>query len=382
MKSPNNLSQRLAKQWQDNDIREQRLLSATAWPIQLTIGIPTAQQFVEQPALIREHTTQWRKVKTGDVLWTEKKYIKSSENINLPEYWKINSPSEWIAATSNSKIQQEFKILEQIITSVDSLFHSLIIRKRNLVITKLITEIIQACQVAQLLTPNYAQGRPLRAVSVANCDSKFYERNRNLITQLLDIRFDGAASEMGLEIFLGAIDEKDHWLLIAPLDSQLLPFQQFRLRTTELVTTELPATHIIIVENEQCLYQLPILPDTIAILGSGLDLSWLKAPWLKSRTLAYWGDIDTWGLTILANARMEYSDLTALLMDQNTFEKYKNKFAVVEPQKADSNPPLNLNDEERELYLQLYAANKGRLEQEFLPESEVKKTVNKWHKTN
>jgi len=382
MKSPNNLSQRLAKQWQDNDTREQRLLTTTAWPVQLTIGKPTAQQFVKQPALVREHTAQWRNVKTGDVLWTEKKYLKSSENINLPEYWKINTPSEWIAATANSKIQQEFKILEKIITSVDPLFHSLIIRKRNLVITKPITEIIQACQVAQLLTPNYAQGRPLRAVSVANCDSKFYERNRNLLTQLLDIRFDNVVSDMGLENFLGAIDEKDHWLLIAPLDSRLLPFQQFRLRTTELVKTELPASHIIIIENEQCLYQLPTLPNTIAILGSGFDLSWLKAPWLKNRTLAYWGDIDTWGLTILANAKIEHPDLTALLMDQNTFEKYKTKFSVMEPQRADSNPPSNLNIEERELYLKLYSANKGRLEQEFLPESEVKKAFNKWYEIN
>jgi hypothetical protein len=46
----------------------------------------------------------------------------------------------------------------------------------------------------------------------------------------------------------------------------------------ELATTGLPGTHVLVIENERSLYQLPSLPDTVAVLGSGLDLAWMRAP--------------------------------------------------------------------------------------------------------
>ncbi len=381
MKSPSDLSTRLTKQWQNAELRVTRLLSADAWPVQLTIGFPTAQQFISQPAAIREHIALWRKVDSGQVIWEEKKYNASSDSIELPRYWLISSPSDWISATKNVSATQEFKVLENIISEVDSIFHHLIIRKRNLILSKPIDEVIKATHVSLNLKPNCAQGKPLRALSVENCDSKFFERNRNLITQLLDIKFDNVVSDIGLEQFLDAADESDHWLLIVPLDDQLLPFEQLRIRSSELEKNELPASHIIIIENEQCLHQLPKLSNTIAILGAGLNLSWLKATWFKNKILAYWGDMDTWGLTILANARSKQPHLTAILMNQVTYDKYSEKFAVTEPQIADELPPSELTDEEQLFYTTLSSSNKGRLEQEFLPESEVNIILLEWHNT-
>ena len=136
MKSPSDLSTRLTRQWQNAELRVTRLLSADAWPVQLTIGFPTAQQFISQPAAIREHIALWRKVDAGQVIWEEKKYNASSDSIELPRYWLINSPSDWITATKNVSAIQEFKVLENIIPEVDSIFHHLIIRKRNLILSK------------------------------------------------------------------------------------------------------------------------------------------------------------------------------------------------------------------------------------------------------
>lgn len=381
MKSPSDLSARLTKQWQNAELRVTRLLSADAWPVQLAIGLPTAQQFISQPASIREHIASWRKIDAGQVIWEEKKYIASSHPVELPKYWLITSPSDWIAATRNVSVTQEFKVLENIISEVDLIFHQLIIRKRNLILSKSVDEVIKATHVSLNLEPNCAQGKPLRALSVENCDSKFFERNRNLITQLLDIRFDNEVSDVGLEQFLNAADESDHWLLIVPLDNQLLPFKQLRIRASELENNELPASHIIIIENEQCLHQLPNLSNTIAILGAGLNLSWLKATWFKKKILAYWGDMDTWGLTILANARSKQPHLTAILMNQVTYDKYSDKLAVIEPQIADELPPPELTDDEQLFYTSLSSSNKGRLEQEFLPESEVNNILLEWHNT-
>lgn len=379
MKSPTELSERLSKQWQNAELREKRLLSADSWPMQLTIGLPSAQQFMNESTAIREHVTLWRKIKVGKVIWEEKKYVASSDAIELPKSWQINSPSDWIAATQNQTVIREFKILEHIVSEVDAIFHKTIIRKRSLIMSKKPEDVIKATHICLNLEANCAQGKPLRALSIANCDSKFFERHRKLITQLLDVKFDNVVSDLGLEQFLGAIDENDHWLLIVPLEKKLLPFKQLRIRASELLTNELPASQIIIIENEQCLHQLPPLENTIAILGAGLNLSWLKAHWFKKKKLAYWGDMDTWGLTILADARSKQAHLTALLMNQNVFDKYASRLAIIEPQTADPHPPSSLTDEEKLFYLMLYSSSKGRLEQEFLPENEVKRTFLEWN---
>lgn len=67
----------------------------------------------------------------------------------------------------------------------------------------------------------------------------------------------------------------------------MLPFTQQRVRARELMNTPLPAERILLIENDRCLHLLPVLPDTIAVLGSGLDLAWLSVGWLSQRHLGY-----------------------------------------------------------------------------------------------
>jgi hypothetical protein len=96
-----------------------------------------------------------------------------------------------------------------------------------------------------------------------------------------------------LEGFLGALSEGDHWLLVAPLGPELLPFSQQRVRASELRGMALPGSHVIIVENEQCLHQLPPVADTVAVLGAGLNLEWMQSEGLGTKRIGYWGDLDT-----------------------------------------------------------------------------------------
>lgn len=93
------------------------------------------------------------------------------------------------------------------------------------------------------------------------------ERNGQLVTSLLDARFDGEVSRIGLEAFLGAFVEGDHWLLLMDLDGSLLPFKKMRVRSSELRETTIPGERLLIIENESCQHQLPTIPRTIAILG-------------------------------------------------------------------------------------------------------------------
>ena len=378
MKLPDTLRHKLQRQWQNGELRERRLLDADQWPLILPIGKPSPTLMTRDIAAVRAHIQCWRSVREGEVIWQPVSYRSTAEAVQIPLSWRLHSAQNWIDAMADETIRQEYRLLSAVIDNTHSLFHPLIIRQRQQLLSRGAEETIKACEVALQLEPGYANGRPLRALSVAGCDSKFLERNRTLLIKLLEKRFGQQTLEQGLEQFLGALDESEHWLLVAPLEAGLLPFKQQRVRSSELTRIPLPGSHLLIIENERSLYQLPILPGTIAILGAGLNLSWLQAGWITDKHIAYWGDIDTWGLTMLATARAHQPNLTPLLMDQKTFDSRCDEYAVTEPVVANSFAPSMLTQQEVSLYLHLIGLDKGRLEQEFIPGDLVKREVIRW----
>lgn len=381
MKTPAELRQKLRNQWFNNDLRVHRLLQGDAWPIELPIGKPTPRALSDDLPGIRQYLQQWRDIETGEVTWEPVRYRNAAEAIELPLLWRIHNPSEWIAAIGDDDISREFTLLGKQVALAPALYHESLVRQRKLLREldpDTFSKILDVCDV---LEPGCADGRPLRALAIAGTDSKFFERYRALITLILDLRFQGEVSKVSLETFLDASDTGDRWLLVAPLQEGLLPFEQMRVRARELQTRSLPGSRCLIVENEQCLHQLPRLPDTIAILGAGLHVQWMEAGWLQKKQIAYWGDIDTWGLTILSRAREFQPSLTALLMDATTFHRHQT-LAVAEPLGAGNQPPASLTDQEVQLYLRLTGLERGRLEQEFIPKEDVETAVRKWANLN
>jgi hypothetical protein len=378
MRSPDQLRQRLTRQWQDGELRETRLLDSAAWPVRLPIGRPAPGDLLERLPEVRGHIQAWRAVEVGEVVWQAVRYRSAAEAVEVPAEWWIRSPEEWGQAMEERALRQEVALLTRLLARVEPVFRPLLVRQRQLVLGRGVEEAERACAVAALIRPGMAQGRPLRALSVGGCDSKFFERNRALLIRLLEARFGAEALEGGLESFLGAEDAAEHWLLVAPLEPGLLPFRRQRVRAAELAVTPLPGSHLLVVENERALHQLPALPGTIAVLGAGLNLGWLRGAWVEGRAMAYWGDLDTWGLLLLASARACRPAVTPLLMDRATFDRHAAAHAVAEPVPAGPQPPEGLTPPEDDLYRHLLGLGRGRLEQEFLPMEEVRAAVTGW----
>lgn len=389
MKSPQELAARLAQHWNSADWRERQLLgAAAAWPLTLAIGQPDTAVFLNDAAALRCHLQQWRAVEQhglGSVQWKERRYRGSSDAIAVPTHWQLAKPSQCIAAISHFKVpghaqvKSDYARLSSLIAGVERPGFQRLLVRRLVQWRETPTEaVIAAAHTALQLEPGCAQGKPLRALAVQGNDTKFFERHASLLTALLDERFDGEASRQGLVGFLGALPEDDHWLLIAPLSPDLLPFAQMRVRASELLTTPLPDSRILLVENERCLHQLPQpVAHTIAVLGAGLNLGWLAAPWLQGRRVAYWGDLDTWGLHMLATARHHLPHLQALLMDAATFSAHQH-LAVAEPVHAPDSACGMLAPDEATLCVHLRTQQKGRLEQEFVPTNAVHRAVRAW----
>ena len=379
MKSPSELAYRLARQWENSDLREARLIGDADWPVRLPIGRPSAQIVADDWHMVSHHIKEWREVSSGQVVWESVTFRATGDSISIPTYWEISNASEWVEASADRTISIEYSKMIQILASSDPLFHPLFVRQRSLWNDKPLAEVIKAADLASILEPACACGAPLRALSLAGIDSKFFERHRGLILRLLDLRFDGEASRQGLETFLDAWQELDHWLLVVDLDGGILPFFEQRVRSSELLKGNLNVSHLLIVENERCLHLLPrAQPGTIVVLGAGNNLRWLEALWVQRVQVAYWGDMDTWGLTLLANARSMIPSLTALLMSQKDFEKYAENHAVYETVIARPTPPDQLTTSEKSLYLHLMNCRKGRIEQEFLSKIDVEESLLSW----
>ncbi|MFU6865353.1 DUF3322 domain-containing protein [Pseudomonas paraeruginosa] len=249
MKSPTDISRSLARQWQRSSVRLERLLNPASWPQSLNIGKPSARLFTDNIQAVLRHVENWRSVNVGKVDWEPVSYRAGLSPISLPMRWHLRSPSEWIAASDDPRVSQEYAQLEYLVEQVDSAFHALLVAQRSLWLTKPSEEVVATARLATRLSPGCARGRPLRLLAEHGVDTKFFERNASLLTWLLDERFGGAASEQGLTTFLDAFEESSHWVLVVPLQPELLPFKRLRLTTAELAETPLPASRLLVVEK-------------------------------------------------------------------------------------------------------------------------------------
>lgn len=92
------------------------------------------------------------------------------------------------------------------------------------------------------------------------------------------------------------------------------------------------------------------------------------------------GDMDGWGLLILARSRRCRPTLDALLMNRELFEQYASHSAVPEPVKAQKTISDGLLNEEADFYHYLTRLPRGRLEQEFLPVRLAEEVLLRWGK--
>jgi hypothetical protein len=377
MRSPEEVGQRLARQWQHTATRAARLLSAEAWPLEVPLARPPASLLAGHGwAAVRAHLDAWRRVTVGVVVWEPVTYRATGQAIEVPVRWVLRSPSEWVKATGSAAVEREHEGLSRLVADAHPRYRQFLVERRSLAARHGWDEVAAALRVVEELDEGCAGGVPLRALPVAGVDTKFFERNRSLVTALLDVRFDRQASRWGLEGFLGAAGPEGHWLLVVDLDGSLLPYRRLRVTDGDLASEGLPGRRLLVVENERCRHSLPAAEGTVAVLGAGLNLSWLGSPALAGREVAYWGDLDTWGLVMLARARTGRCDLMPVLMDATTFDAHQDR-AVPEPSPAPA-PGAGLTDSEAALFARLAGADRGRLEQELLPAPLVAAAVSSW----
>ncbi len=227
------------------------------------------------------------------------------------------------------------------------------------------------------------EGRYLRSVPLNGVDTKFVEKNLVLIGAMMDQRSGGMVSIAGgLLRWLGCLTKDTDQLLIRPLcehtRESLGGFSKIWVTSEDLERTNPPGKRLLLVENAVSGLELPALDQTIAVIGCGGNLAWLRASWLHEKDVAYWGDIDSWGLHWLAVARRAVPNLTALMMDLETFQRHPEG---VVSEDAAANPAtafLTQNEVELLKVLTEHPAAPARLEQEKLDRQWTTAALRAW----
>jgi hypothetical protein len=213
----------------------------------------------------------------------------------------------------------------------------------------------------------------LRQIDVPGVHTKFIERRRKLLTELLDLVLPSSAIASA---FTGAAAfEQRYGLRVRPAlvrfrildpDLRVSGLSDLTVPVAELVSLDLPVRRVFVTENEVNGLAFPDVPESIVVFGLGYGVDRLaELPWLARREIVYWGDLDTHGFAILSRLRAVSQHAGSFLMDRETLLAHRGLW-VREPEPHRGSLP-GLTPEERQLYEDLRDDRLGecvRLEQE------------------
>lgn len=202
---------------------------------------------------------------------------------------------------------------------------------------KVVEEAAQWSQILAVISwfrAHPRSGRYIRQVDVADVDTKFIERRKALLTELLDIvlPFDAveqAHSGHGQFEARYGLAAKPALIRFRILDPALAisGLTDVTVRADEFAHLSIDAERIFVVENEINGLAFPPVARGLVVFGLGYAVDLIApADWLGRRQLHYWGDIDTHGFTILDRLRGYFPNATSFLMDRNTLIANKTQW--------------------------------------------------------
>lgn len=372
-------------EWDHPGRLRDRLSGERRFPIQQLLGLPTGTQALEDIGHFHDYVAAWRRwPKPHQVIWKPRQFRQLGK-CDVPERLVIESTQALIEILGAQAIERSAAWaarMEPLLSFNKSLYPTLV--RQLLDLERLsIRDVELLALVLPQLRHGMGEGRYFRALPLQGVDTKFLEVNQSLITALLDGLYEQQVSNCGgLERWLGCIPVPSNWLYVRPLCPQvrraLAGFDVLRLPLEQLLEHPLPGERVLVVENLQSGFGLPDLPGTVAVFGGGRNTIWLQARWLKAKCIGYWGDLDTWGLKFLADARVMQPHVEALMMDRTTLVAYVER-GVGEERPADL-PETGLSVAEVELFGSLRSREYGigRLEQERLSQDYVVEALQRW----
>lgn len=373
------------REWETHSSLKARLLGSREFPIRISLKPPSGSSAISDLPYFQKFIEEWKLFPHQElVIWTSKSFRNLNEQ-SIPIAVEIPSIQSLIAflgddALSRSKVWERnmMPILE-----IDKRLYPVLVKHINLIEGLTLRDAELLAQLIPQLKQDMGIGLYLRALPLIGIDTKFLEKHYTLVEELADIIHDGIVLKSGgLIKWLGCAISPKGWLTIRPLCqvtiNALSGIPILQMPSDLLREYELPSSNILAVENLQSGLALPEMHNTIAVIGGGKNITWMDAVWLKRKRIGYWGDIDTWGFSILSDARERHADIESLMMDYETVKMHEDRL-VPEPE-PNTTLPLLLNNKEMDLFNNLISGpfKSLRLEQERLSSDYIRTNLMNW----
>jgi hypothetical protein len=375
--TPSDIRDQVLRLWERGRILAARLAREPLFPLTVRSARPDARElsdrFTEARDWIRE-LEAGSKDRLGagyDIVWAETNHRQLGVN-RVPQSFIVPSEADALALIGKRRQSELFDRLVQVTREASPPLVPWIAR-HPMGLLEHASDWERILAVVAWLRAHPRPGLYARQIDVPGVHSKFIEKRRRLLTELLDLALPQAAIDphaIGAPAFeqrYGLLTKPalirfrilDDRLRIQGLDDLATPAAQF-------AQLDPPVRRVFITENEINGLAFPAMADSLIVFGLGYGLDRLaQVPWLKTKAVFYWGDIDTHGFAILDSLRGFLPAAQSFLMDRETLLAHQSLWGH-EPDRCDKDL-ARLTAPEAALYLDLQTDRLGphvRLEQE------------------
>ena len=389
MMSPATLRSKVAGRWKRGQILRAWLGVEALFPLRIGLGRPPAATLLNDYAAVRAWKAALESGAGAYRLEMVEINHRQLGRQHLPAAAVFDTVDDLVAFIGKQNALQQFARL-----------HREIIDRAPALEEWLQRYPIKALQQAEnwsrlLMIVDYFKAHPrpgcyLRELDIPGVDTKFIERHKGLLTELLDIVLPDEVVDVtvtgltrsGFERRFGLKYDEPliRFRILDPdlpgefggLDDLTIPLSRF-------AALDPGCERVFITENKINGLSFPPHPRSIVIFGLGYGIAALReVGWLATRQIHYWGDIDSHGFAILSQLRRYFPRLQSLLMDQMTLEQFRTLWVREDPAKRTTVELPMLTPAESELYQRLSTDHYGdcvRLEQERIDFGHLRKRL-------
>ncbi len=379
--APADVSAQLQRLWDKGKLLAARLENASLFPLPVRIKGPDrralSNRFGEVQNWIRTLDESSR-VKRGfgyDLAWTEISHRQLGAN-RVPTAIVVPTEADALQLIGKRRAAERFDTAVAATLAAVPQLRSWIAR-RPMQLLENLEAWDRIIAVVAWLRDHPRPGIYLRQVDVPGVDTKFIESRRGLFAELLDAALPEDVVDAGGSSFEARYGFRTKptmiRLRILDGDCSVAGLTDLSISLDQLAAHELLPRRVFITENEINGLAFPALRDAMVVFGLGYGLDRLaEIPWLRSKDIVYWGDIDTHGYAMLNQLRAYFPATRSVLMDRDTLLAHRGSW--VEEPRQHPGPLRRLTPDEVQVFNELIDDRLGprvRLEQERVGYSRV-----------
>ena len=346
------------KAWNSGALLRELLEPTGVYPRRRALKRPTAAALLSDYAAAQRWAAEWFAGAGPYAVETVEAGRRTVGSNRIPAAAVFAKVEDEIGFVGKSREAARFRELAAGLGELDPLLLGWAAR-RPLKLLELGSDAETAARAALWLRDNPAPGIYVRQLGLPGVHTKFIERHRQVIDQLLaalapgsdvdeadadadapaEAGMDAAGPDVALDDGAGRTPaarfarrhgflhppELVRFRLLDPSMNVLGGARDITVTAEAFSTLQLPVHTVIATENQVNFLALPERPRALALYGGGYGFSSLReAAWLRNCEVSYWGDIDTHGFRILDQLRAVHPHVASVLMDEGTLLAHRD----------------------------------------------------------